>query len=38
LLPAVGGLDLSPILVLIGLQLMLMLVVRPLADFGLRLL
>ena len=34
LLPPIGGLDFSPMLVLIGLNLMLMLAVAPLRDFG----
>ena len=34
LLPALGGLDISPILVFIFLYLTLMLVVRPLLDYG----
>ncbi|MFA7095699.1 MAG: YggT family protein [Gammaproteobacteria bacterium] len=34
LLPPIGGLDLSPILVLIGIQLAKMLVYAPLMDFG----
>ena len=34
LLPPIGGLDLSPILVVVFLQLTLMLVVDPLLDFG----
>lgn len=34
LLPALGGLDLSPLVVLLGLQLMLILVVAPLKDLG----
>ncbi len=34
LLPPMGGLDLSPIVVLIGLQLLLMLLVNPIGDFG----
>ena len=33
-LPPLGGLDLSPLVVLIGLQLVLMLVVTPLRDAG----
>nr|VFJ53687.1 MAG: YggT family protein [Candidatus Kentron sp. DK]VFJ57434.1 MAG: YggT family protein [Candidatus Kentron sp. DK] len=33
-LPPVGGLDLSPILVLIGLQLFAMLFIAPIADLG----
>jgi len=33
-LPPLGGLDLSPLVVLIGLQLVLMLVVWPLRDIG----
>lgn len=38
LLPPLGGLDLSPMLVIIALQLLLMLVVAPLRDFGMALL
>ncbi len=38
LLPPISGLDLSPIIVLILLQLTLMLVVQPLTDLGLALL
>ena len=38
LLPPVSGLDLSPLLVLIGLQLLKMLLVAPIKDFGVRLL
>lgn len=38
LLPPLGGVDLSPILVLVGLQLVLMLLVAPLRDVGLALL
>ncbi|MDH5300896.1 MAG: YggT family protein [Gammaproteobacteria bacterium] len=34
LLPPVSGFDLSPILVMIGLQLISMLVVAPITDFG----
>ncbi len=34
LLPPIGGLDLSPILVLIGIQLLKMLLYAPLMDFG----
>jgi len=37
ILPDLGGLDLSPLLVLIVLQLLLMLLVAPLKDFALRL-
>ncbi len=37
ILPPMGGLDLSPIIVLIGLQLARFLVVDPLLDFGFRL-
>ncbi|MEO5573416.1 MAG: YggT family protein [Gammaproteobacteria bacterium] len=37
LLPAMGGFDLSPILVMIGLQLTSLLVVAPLTDLALRL-
>jgi len=33
-IPAIGGLDLSPILVLLVLQVVLILVVAPIADFG----
>jgi len=35
LLPPLGGLDLSPILVMIGLRLLAMLLVAPLTDLGL---
>lgn len=38
LIPPLGGLDLSPLLPLLGLRLALMLVVAPLRDFGLSLL
>ncbi len=38
LLPPLGGLDLSPMLVIIALQLLLMLAVQPLRDFGMALL
>jgi len=38
LLPQMSGLDLSPLLVIIALQLLTMLVVMPLNDFALRLL
>ncbi|MCI0591119.1 MAG: YggT family protein [Gammaproteobacteria bacterium] len=34
ILPPIGGLDLSPILVLIALQLLMMLLIAPLADIG----
>ena len=34
-IPSLGGLDLSPMLVIVGLQLSLMLVVQPLRDLGL---
>ncbi len=34
IIPALGGLDLSPILVLLVLQVILILVVAPIADFG----
>lgn len=34
LLPPMGGLDLSPLIVLVVLQLTLMLIVAPLTDFG----
>jgi len=34
LLPATGGLDLSPILVFVALMLILKLVVRPILDIG----
>lgn len=34
IIPAIGGLDLSPILVLLVLQVVLILLVAPLADFG----
>jgi len=34
LLPAVGGLDFSPVVVLIALQLIVILVIRPLTDLG----
>ncbi|MBD3670271.1 MAG: YggT family protein [Gammaproteobacteria bacterium] len=37
LLPNLGGLDLSPLVVIIVLQLLLMLLVRPLMDFALTL-
>ena len=37
-LPALGGLDLSPMAALMGLQLVIMLGVTPLRDFGLSLL
>lgn len=37
LIPPIGGLDLSPIAVLVLLQLTLILIVRPLNDFGLSL-
>lgn len=37
LIPPIAGLDLSPIAVLVLLQLTLILIVRPLADFGTRL-
>lgn len=37
LLPPMGGFDLSPMLVLIGLQLALMLIVAPIMDIGYRL-
>nr|VFJ47661.1 MAG: YggT family protein [Candidatus Kentron sp. FW]VFJ62938.1 MAG: YggT family protein [Candidatus Kentron sp. FW] len=33
-IPSVSGLDLSPILVIVGLQLILLLFTTPLADFG----
>ena len=35
LLPPLGGFDLSPILVMIGLRLLAMLLVAPLTDLGL---
>jgi len=34
IIPAIGGLDLSPILVFLALQVILILVVAPIADFG----
>lgn len=34
IIPSIGGLDLSPILVLLVLQVVLILLVAPLADFG----
>lgn len=34
ILPPIGGLDLSPILVLVGIQLLKMLLYAPLMDFG----
>ena len=34
LLPAIGGFDLSPILVIVGLQLISMLVIAPITDLG----
>jgi YggT family protein len=37
LLPPLGGIDFSPVLVLIALQLLLILVVAPIADYGTRL-
>ena len=37
LIPAAGGFDFSPLVVLIGLQLMIILLVSPLMDLGLRL-
>lgn len=38
LLPPISGMDLSPLLVLIGLQLLKLLLVAPIRDFGARLL
>ena len=38
LMPPVSGLDLSPIVVLVGLQLLKMLFVAPIEDFGVKLL
>lgn len=37
LLPAMSGLDLSPIVIMVGLQLVTMLVVAPLTDMGVKL-
>ena len=37
LIPAAGGFDFSPLVVLIGLQLLIILLVSPLMDLGLRL-
>ena len=34
LVPPVGGLDFSPVMVLVALQLFVILVIRPLSDFG----
>ena len=37
LLPSFGGLDFSPILVLLGIQVLKILLVNPMSDFGGRL-